>query len=361
MNKQVLILGGRGRIGNSVAEDLAQYTSADITITGRKLKGNLALNPRFQVLELELEDQQKLEIAIANSDLVIHCAGPFHYRDTEVLQACIRQNVNYIDVSDNRGFTSRILEHSEAAKKAGVTAIINTGIFPGISNSMVRQGVEQFDQVEKIHLSYVVGGSGGAGITVMRTTFLGLQRPFEVWINGQWKIIKPYSERETIEFPPPYGKTGVYWFDMPECFTLVDSFPVKTVITKFGTVPDFYNYLTWSVAHWWPASWLQNPAVIEFLSHVSYRMTNVTDIGSGIGVAVRSCVTGIKQGKTVDFCSTIVHENTATIAGIGTGTIAELCLNGELQKPGVWPVEQVLSTPLFEAAMNNRGVNIQTS
>ncbi len=72
-------------------------------------------------------------------------------------------------------------------------------------------------------------------------------------------------------------------------------------------------------------------------------------------------MTGIKQGKTVDFCSTIVHKNTAKIAGIGTGTIAELCLNGELQKPGVWPVEQILSTYLFEAALNQRGVNIQTN
>ncbi|VXD19869.1 saccharopine dehydrogenase family protein [Planktothrix paucivesiculata] len=361
MNQRVLILGGRGRIGNSVAEDLAQHTAAQITVTGRTLTENIGINPRFQQLELDLSDQAKLETAIANSDLVIHCAGPFQYRDLGVLKTCIQHHVNYIDVSDNRGFTRRMLDHSEAAKNAGVTAIINTGIFPGISNSMVRQGVEQFDHVEKIHLSYVVGGSGGAGITVMRTTFLGLQSPFPVWINGQWQTIKPYSERETIEFPPPYGKTGVYWFDMPECFTLVDSFPVKTVITKFGTIPDFYNYLTWSVAHWWPESWLKNPAVIEFLSQVSYRMTNVTDLWSGIGVAVRSCVTGIKQGKTIDFCSTIVHENTAKIAGIGTGTIAELCLKGKLQKPGVWPVEQVLSTPLFEAALNQRGVNIQTN
>lgn len=58
-----------------------------------------------------------------------------------------------------------------------------------------------------------------------------------------------------------------------------------------------------------PESWLKNPAVIEFLSQVSYRMTNVTDL-EWYRVAVRSCVTGIKQGKTVDFCSTIVHENT---------------------------------------------------
>ena len=37
MNQRVLILGGRGRIGNSVAEYLAQHTAAEITITGRKL------------------------------------------------------------------------------------------------------------------------------------------------------------------------------------------------------------------------------------------------------------------------------------------------------------------------------------
>ena len=161
MNQRVLILGGRGRIGNSVAEYLAQHTAAEITITGRKLTRNIGINPRFQQLELDLADQDKLENAIANSDLVIHCAGPFQYRDLGVLKTCIQHHVNYIDVSDNRDFTRRILEHSEAAKNAGVTAIINTGIFPGISNSMVRQGVEQFDQVEKIHLSYVVGGSGG--------------------------------------------------------------------------------------------------------------------------------------------------------------------------------------------------------
>ncbi len=362
MANRVLILGGRGRIGGSVAQYLAQYTPAEITITGRKASENSPVESRFKFLELDLEDQEKLNTAIAHSDLVIHCAGPFHYRDLRVLKTCIENQVNYIDVSDNRGFTRRILDCSEAAKEAGITAIINTGIFPGISNSMVRQGVEQLDEVEKIHLSYVVGGSGGAGMTVMRTTFIGLQSPFEVWVNGQWKTMKPYSERETIEFPQPYGKTGVYWFDMPECFTLAESFPAaKTVITKFGTIPDFYNYLTWSVSHWWPASWLRTPAVIEFLSHVSYRMTNVTDLWSGIGVAVRSCVTGSKNGKTVDFCSTVVHENTATIAGIGTGSLAELCLNHQLHQPGVWPVEQVLSTQLFEEMMNNRDVKIQTT
>ena len=360
--QKVLILGGRGRIGSSVAQDLVAHTEVKITVTGRptsaKVMARQQAQPQVQFLALDLADQEGLTKAIASHDLVIHCAGPFVYRDASVLKTCIEQGVNYLDVSDNRAFTRKAIAYREAAAEKGVTAIVNSGIFPGVSNSMVRHDVEQLDEAERIHLSYLVAGSGGAGITVMRTTFLGLQEPFEAWIDGQWQQVKPYSQRERIEFPAPYGKAGVYWFDMPEAFTLVDSFPVKTVITKFGSVPDFYNHLTWIAAHVFPPSWLKNPGGIEFLSHVSHRMTDVSDRFSGIGVAIRSEVKGYKDGKFACVCSTLVHENTAVAAGAGTGSLAELMLNGKLSKPGVWPVEQVLSTALFEATMQSRGLNI---
>jgi saccharopine dehydrogenase-like NADP-dependent oxidoreductase len=224
---------------------------------------------------------------------------------------------------------------------------------------MVRRDVEQLDTAEHIHLSYVVGGSGGAGVTVMRTTFLGLQMPFDAWIDAKPQQVQPYSDRETIEFPAPYGKTGVYWFDMPEAITLPETFPVKTVITKFGTFPDLYNHLTWFVAKYWPDSWLKNPSVIEFLSYVSYGMTAVSNNFSGVGVAVRSQVTGLKNGKPAKVCSTAVHPNAAAATGIGTGSIAQLMLEGKLTKPGVWSVEQAISTELFEGAMQSRNFNIE--
>jgi saccharopine dehydrogenase-like NADP-dependent oxidoreductase len=362
MSKKVLIIGGRGRIGSSVAKDLANFTDAEITITGRDTSAaNKPLPaPGVQYLALNLADNNAVKEAIQGCNVVVHCAGPFQYRDTSVLKNCIDEGVNYVDVSDSRGFTSRALELKNAAKDAGITAIINTGIFPGISNSMVRAGVEKLDQADRIHLSYVVGSSGGAGLTVMRTTFLGLQNPFDVLIDGKWKQIKPYTGRETIKFPAPYGNTGVYWFDMPEAFTLPDSFPqAKTVITKFGTSPDLYNHLTWFVANLWPQSWVKNPAVVEFLSHVSYNMTKVTDAMVGTGVAVRSEVNGIKDGKPATYCSTVVHESAAVATGIGTGSIAELILNGKLQKPGVWPQEQALSTDLFEPLMASRQMPMQ--
>ncbi|MFM7409062.1 MAG: saccharopine dehydrogenase family protein [Cuspidothrix sp.] len=348
------------RIGSSVANDLLEHTQATITITGRSPEiNNFSPNERRHFLLLDLDDIDHLTKAISQSDLVIHCAGPFHYRNTKVLEICIHEGVNYIDVSDHRSYSQKALKLHPQAIDAGVTAIINAGIFPGISNSLVREGIEKFDLPEKIHLSYVVSGSGGAGITVMKTTFLGLQHLFTAWINNQWQTIEPYTERENIAFPPPYNNHGVYWFDVPETMTLPNSFPqVKTVITKFGSYPDFYNYLTWIAAHIFPKPLMQQPRMIEFLSHISLKMTEVTNIFTGIGVAIRAEITGKINDKTAVYCVNLVHENTTIATGLGVGTIAELLLNNQLKHPGVVPVEIVLPTHLFRQNMEQRNVKI---
>ena len=355
MAQKVLVIGGYGRIGKSVARDIVNHTDAEVTITSRQTQSE---TEPFKFLALNLDDRPQLHQAIADKDLVVHCAGPFHYRDGRVLESCISQGVNYIDVSDHRSFYQRVIKLQDRAIAAGVTAVLNTGIFPGISNSMVKQGVEQLDRANKIHLSYVVAGSGGAGLTVMRTTFLGLKNKFSAWIDGKWQDILPYSQREVIEFPAPYGKTGVYWFDVPETYTFADSFPVDTVITKFGSIPDWYNHLTWITAHVFPEAWVSSRGGIEFFSQVSYAMTKVTDRFSGIGVAMRAEITGTKEGQPHTYCSTMVHPDTAIAAGAGTGAIAQLVLARKLNQPGIYPVEQALSTELFVQCMASRQLEI---
>jgi len=359
MSQRVLIIGGRGRIGQQVARDVATYTDAEIIITGRSRD---SANTDGHYVELDLGDRPWLEQVIHDlgaGAVVVHCAGPFHYRDTAVLETCIAAGVDYVDVSDHPSYTRKAIVLRQQARDAGMTAIVNTGIFPGISNSMVRRDVEKLDIPETIHLSYVVAGSGGAGITVMRTTFLGLQQPFQAWLNRDWRTVQPYRDREWIQFPPPYGRTGVYWFEMPETFTLPQAFPVQTVITKFGTVPDFYNYLTAWVARGWHPWLLKQTVVIEFLSRVSHFMTDVSDRFSGVGVAIRSQVTGQKKGCPLTVGSTLVHPHTAVAAGCGAGSVVQLLLSGHLHQPGVWSVEESLSTDRFLQTLTQRQVFLQ--
>ncbi|MEL6936994.1 MAG: saccharopine dehydrogenase, partial [Cyanobacteria bacterium J06607_17] len=117
---------------------------------------------------------------------------------------------------------------------------------------------------------------------------------------------------------------------------------------------DAYNRLT-RLMTFLPPSWLRQPATVEFLSQVSYAMTQVTDRFSGTGIAIRLVITGHHQGQAATYLATATHPDTAEAVGYGTGSIAQLLLARQLSLPGVWPVEQVLPTSLFEKTLAERG------
>ena len=133
---KVLIIGGGGRIGRSVAADVLRYTAAEVTVTGRAAVAAFELGRRQYYEPLNLEplnsvSEMAVERAIAQHDLVIHCAGPFRSRNHHVLQSCIAQKTPYIDVADSPDYVNQALSYRAAAQAAGVTAVISTGIFSG--------------------------------------------------------------------------------------------------------------------------------------------------------------------------------------------------------------------------------------
>ena len=135
MVQKVLVIGGNGRIGRSVAADVLKYTGAQVTVTGRQDTAAFEMADRQAYAALDVTNEDGVERAIAQHDLTIHCAGPFRSRNHHVLLSCIAQGKPYLDVADSPDYVNKALTYRQAAQKAGVTAIISTGIFPGISGS----------------------------------------------------------------------------------------------------------------------------------------------------------------------------------------------------------------------------------
>ena len=87
-------------------------------------------------------------------------------------------------------------------------------------------------------------------------------------------------------------------------------------------------------------------------------MTQVTDPKTGSGIAMRSQIDGEKNGEAASYVVTFDHEDTAFCAGCGTGAIAQLILSNRLNKPGVLPVEQALTTKLFLETLHQRKLSV---
>ena len=147
MVDKIVIIGGTGRIGSSVASFLLHFIESNlkdlnknirVVIAGRnKIRGNeicerIGKKTEFQAVELN--QYHTITELIQDTNLVIHTAGPFVGNVPVVLQACIEKNVPYIDICDDIGYAHRAKKYHPNAVQTGIPAITTAGIFPGIDN-----------------------------------------------------------------------------------------------------------------------------------------------------------------------------------------------------------------------------------
>uniref|UniRef100_A0A0E0MCA1 Saccharopine dehydrogenase NADP binding domain-containing protein n=1 Tax=Oryza punctata TaxID=4537 RepID=A0A0E0MCA1_ORYPU len=205
---RVLVLGGTGRVGGSTATALSNLRpDLNILIAGRnREKGeSLAskLGEQSEFLQIDIRDGNMLEEALQDVDLVVHAAGPFQ-RENEciVLQAAIATKTAYIDVCDDMDYSWRAKGFHEQAKASGIPAITTAGIYPGVSNVMA---------AELVHAARSENaGTGGAGPTILTTSFLLLAEDVIAYNKGEEIKLKPYSGALSIDFGKGVRKKDVY-------------------------------------------------------------------------------------------------------------------------------------------------------
>lgn len=197
----IVIVGGTGRVGSSTAAALLEeIPSANIVLSSRRKsswESSLAarrpdLKEACRFREVDVRDPRSILEALKGADLVIHTAGPFQEQhDCSVLEAAIATGTPYMDVCDDTTYSKRAKSYSEKAKNAGIPAITSAGIYPGVSNvmaaHMVSLAAKEYDasgrsyvadppddvpRPRRILYSYFTAGTGGAGPTILKTSFL---------------------------------------------------------------------------------------------------------------------------------------------------------------------------------------------
>ena len=200
---KVLVLGS-GLVGRPMAIDLAKEVSFKVTVADYS-KNNLDKIPKdLQITkkEIDLSNPEQLKALLKNHDIVLNAVPGFMGFNT--LKEIIKAGKNVVDIAF---FAENPFELDELARQNNVTAVVDCGVAPGMSNLLTGYVDSILDKTESV-LIYV------GGLPVIREfpyeykagfsptdVIEEYTRPARYIENGQMVIRPALSEPELINFP----------------------------------------------------------------------------------------------------------------------------------------------------------------
>ncbi|XP_030960069.1 uncharacterized protein LOC115981826 isoform X1 [Quercus lobata] len=344
---RVLVLGGTGRVGGSTATALSKLCpDLQIIIAGRNREKGASmvatLGGRSEFAEVNIDNVKSLEAALRDVDLVVHTAGPFQQVEKcTVLEAAIHTKTAYIDVCDDTTYACRAKSFKTRAVAANIPAITTAGIYPGVSNVMAAELVrasrsESKGEPERLRFYYYTAGSGGAGPTILATSFLLLGEEVVAYNKGETIKLKPYSGMLNIDFGKGIGKRDVYLLNLPEVRSAHEVLGVPTVSARFGTAPFFWNWAMEAMTSLLPAEFLRDRSKVQELVQLFDPVVRSVDKVAGERVSMRVDLECSDGRNTVGIFS---HRRLSVSVGAATAAFAIAVLEGSTQ-PGVWFPEE---------------------
>jgi lysine 6-dehydrogenase len=199
---RILVLGG-GLVGRVMALDLATDKDLQVTVADRdpaildELR-RLGLAAR----RLDLADEESVGAALAEADVVVGAApGHLGFR---LLRQVIEAAKPYADISF---MPEDALELDVLAKERGVTAVVDCGVAPGLSNLLCGRASALLDEPERILI--LVGGLPRRRVWPFeyRIVFSAVDvieeytRPAR-WVENGLRVTKPaLTDVELVDLP----------------------------------------------------------------------------------------------------------------------------------------------------------------
>jgi len=228
---KTLVLGASGQIGAYTAQDLVEFSRAEVIASSRKL-GNvkkamddLHLGKRVNVMELDANDTDAVA-KVAKServDTVVNCA--WYQTNIAVMKACLRAGAHYTDLGGFFDTCLKQLEFHKEWKKAGINATIGLGSTPGLTNVAGAAGAAKLDKVDTINIYCSWGNTlevkepGWPGYSIRTVMDEFTQEPV-MWLDGKHAKQPVLSGETTVTMQEPIGKVTAYYVKHSEPATL---------------------------------------------------------------------------------------------------------------------------------------------
>ena len=230
---RILVIGGAGLMGSGTICDLLNTMSGEVesilaadTHQGRldKLSEDLD-DPRLTTQLLDVADPEAMAKALEACEICINGVPTFAGFQMAIFEACLKARRTYVDYGGMGIYTVKQKAMHQAFLDAGVTAVVGLGADPGMSNVLCRAAADRLDTVDKINLYWTATRTGAIPSALnpsytLSTILAEYANPSQQFLDGELKEVAPREGLETIELPPPFGKTTFMYTQHSEPLTV---------------------------------------------------------------------------------------------------------------------------------------------
>jgi saccharopine dehydrogenase-like NADP-dependent oxidoreductase len=337
---KVVVYGGDGFFGHFVVEDLLKYSSAQIIVASRHPKATTfhPFETRVRKVESDVNDYVSVLSTIDGAKVVVSCIGPYQRQSLNLLRACMEKHIAYVDIADDRDFVVRCHQLCSEVAEAGIPAFVGCSVVPGMSSLLTKYCQEEIPCIEQTRIFISPGTKHPRGPGSFRCLLSTVGNDFPIPNGAGHQIVRGWTKRERVSFPPPMGNRWVYLVvDIADYYLQPMYFGIKAVEFKIGSELDLLNRILSGLRVFRRTLSLRNVDWLLPISKCLIYAASVFGTSRG-GVIVE--VSG--QNHRSMSLSVLAAEHGEVIPALLPSLAAQMLLRGEITYRGIVPLRDWL-------------------
>jgi saccharopine dehydrogenase-like NADP-dependent oxidoreductase len=235
----ILIVGGYGAVGRTIANRLAEKFPGQVIVAGRNFEKAEALaqnsGGKIQPLQLDLNTAHENPDILDGVAAVVMCLD---VPDMRFVRQALQRGIHYVDITADDEILQQIEALVGVAREGGSTVVLSVGLAPGLTNLLARYVQTQFDHVHQLDIYVLLGLGDAHGSAATRWTVQNLNADYVIRENGLPRQTGSFAEHKAVDFPDDPGKRKVYRFNLAD----------QHVLTRTLHFPSVSTWLTFDPA-----------------------------------------------------------------------------------------------------------------
>ncbi|MBA3769561.1 MAG: saccharopine dehydrogenase NADP-binding domain-containing protein [Blastocatellia bacterium] len=251
MANHCLIYGANGYTGELITRYAVERGMSPI-IAGRNAIAveEIAKKHHLDYRVFALDETARLDAALQEVDMVLHCAGPFSLTSRQMVEACLRTGTHYTDITGEISVFESMAALNQKAKDAGIM------VMPGVGFDVVPSDCLAIHLKHRLpsatHLSLAFYGVGRISHGTQATMTMNIGRGGAIRKDGKITPVAAAWKSREIDFGEVTKlATTIPWGDVSTAYysTGIPNIEVYSVIpAKNLKMLKLSRYIGWLLA-----------------------------------------------------------------------------------------------------------------